>query len=339
MSIYNIHFCEYEELEDLQRFLHNYWRKNHVLSYSKELFEFQYKKENASYYSFVIGRNNLTDEIDGVYGFIESQKYDPSHEIPNMGWGAIWKVRDDVRNKEIGKLGLKMLNFILKHSSIIEFAALGISSIHKDLALSLNCHVGELNHYYIINRDISNFKIAFNPSYSCDINNSKILEIKESSDVSNLKIKNNINIFKNIPYFINRYQKHPFFKYIFWKIYDLDTCIGVFAVRKILIQNSCIFRIIDFIGDIPSHSTILPSIQTILKSENAEYVDCLNYGLDINLFLQWGFCLAPQNNTVVIPEHLDPLEHKYVPLEFECMSDMPLVIFKGDGDQDRPNKV
>lgn len=340
MSLYDIHFCRHEELTDLQNFIDKYWRKGHVLSYSNTLFEFQHGKEGVDYYTFAIARNIETSEIDAVFGYIESQKYDSTKTVPNIGWGAIWKVRDDVQNKEIGKLGLKLLKYIIKNSTIETFASLGISKTHKDLATALNFVVGETNHYYLANSAISNFKVAFNPVVSEFYKNCSPLRIDISNRIEGVEISENVNPFKNVSYFVNRYQKHPFFRYEFWKVYDVNSLIGVFAVRKIYVSNTPIYRIIDFIGDIPKEKTVYNSIQGILNDTGAEYVDCINAGLEDMFFTRQGFQIAPRNNSTVIPEHLDPLEHVYIPLEYNYMdSDFKLIIFKGDGDQDRPNKV
>lgn len=339
MSIYDIHFCSFGELPELQSFIDKYWRKNHIMTYSKLLFEFQHKIEGQDHYTFVIAKNVESNEIDGVYGYIETNKYDNTHSIPNIGWGAIWKVRDDIFNKEIGKLGLKMLKFILKNSTIETFAALGISSIHKKIALSLNFKVGTINHYYIVNNNLKEYSIIVNPLKKEITKANKYVSIEICKDISKFTVPSGLNPFKNVSYFINRYQKHPIFNYEFWVVYHNDVPLLIFSVRKISINNSCIYRIIDMIGNLPSNISLLSEIQQILIRNNAEYIDCLNYGIQMEFFTNIGFTLKSPNGDTIVPDHLDPLEHKNIPLEFDCMDDIGLVIFKGDGDQDRPNKL
>ncbi|WP_024993593.1 hypothetical protein [Phocaeicola paurosaccharolyticus] len=339
MSIYDIHFCSRKELSILQKFIDKFWKKDHILSYSKELFEFQHLRDGQEHYTFVIATNTLTEEIDGVFGYIESQKYDETNTIPNIGWGAVWKVRDDINNKEIGKLGLKMLKFLIKNSPIETFASLGISKTHKDIALSLNFIVNELNHYYIINNCVNDYKIAQNPHRSKPNIKKDKAYISVTNDITNINIESNLNRFKNVSYFVNRYQRHPFFQYEFWVVKNDQNPLLIFAVRRIFVGDSNIYRIVDMIGNLPSTVSLLDEIQRIIQLGNAEYVDCLNYGISPEFFKINGFEQVPFDNSTVIPEHLDPLEHKYIPLEFECMDDVNVVIFKGDGDQDRPNKI
>jgi hypothetical protein len=95
----------------------------------------------------------------------------------------------------------------------------------------------------------------------------------------------------------------------------------------------------DFIGDLSDVQDVNVSIQKLLQSENAEYIDCLNHGIDSKFFFQMGFKEAVKGGKTIIPEYFDPFEQRYVPMEYCYMSEdkEPLIIFKADGDQDRPN--
>ena len=124
MKLYNIRYYRPEDRPRLIQFLDKYWRKNHIISTSDILFDFQHRVEDR--YTFVVAENKETEEFDGVYGYILTHKYDTSHAIPNVAWGAIWKVRSDVKSCEIGSLGLGLLKFIIKNENILTFASSGI---------------------------------------------------------------------------------------------------------------------------------------------------------------------------------------------------------------------
>ena len=69
--------------------------------------------------------------------------------------------------------------------------------------------------------------------------------------------------------------------------------------------------------------------------ENAEYIDCLNYGISQETFLNMGF-LVREN--IIIPNYFEPFEQRNVDIEFAFSSKSDeYVIFKGDSDQDRPS--
>ena len=336
MSIYTVRFCQREELSLLQEFIDKHWRKGHILSRSKELFEFQHDYPLFDYYTFAIAFNNETSEIDAALGLIKYWKYDDSHTIPNAGWSAIWKVRDDVENPEVGGVAFKLLKFLLKKSDINIFASLGISQMYKSIAVSMHFDVGEMAHYYIANPNYDNFKVIVKPEFT-NFKSTSQLSIIESSVVHDvLEIDNSLNPFKNITYLVGRYEKHPMFNYVFWKIYDDKDLVAIIVVRKIDVLGHSIYRIMDMLGQ-KCLNSIYDAIITILERDNAEYVDCLNHGLPKEFFCNLGFIEVNHKKGTIIPEHLSPLEHKYIPLEYAYISDTPLVIFKGDGDQDRPN--
>jgi len=39
-----------------------------------------------------------------------------------------------------------------------------------------------------------------------------------------------------------------------------------------------------------------------------------------------------------VPDHFEPFERRNAPIRFALKTDRPAVLFKGDGDQDRPNQ-
>lgn len=338
-ALYDIRFCRKNELYRLQDFIDKHWRKGHVLSQSMELFEFQHDfSKESDYYSFVIADNKESHEIDAVLGMINYYKYDPTHSIPNVGWTAIWKIRDDIRNNEIGFLGLKLVKYVLRYGNIDYYATLGISMQNKELATALHFEMGEMNRYYIPNSDSISYKIIVNPLKPTVKESNLIIRVLNSLDEIQI-IKNDLNPYKNITYFVNRYQKHPFFSYIFWGVYDNSELKAVIVLRKFYANNASCLRIIDMIGSLDGSKSIGMEVQRMLKQDKAEYMDCLNHGIDPGVFKGLGFNVVGSTDDTILPEHFAPFEQKHVPLEFTYISDDPIIIFKGDGDQDRPNSV
>ena len=338
MSIYNIHFCKKDEYPKLQKFINEHWHKGHVMGTSKELFGFQHDHVGVDYYDFAVAENTTTGEFDAIYGFIRNWKYDTSESIPNIGWGAIWKVREDVENPEIGSIAMKLMKYIIINGDIDILASLGISKFFKTIATSLHFNVGEMDQYYIANNCKTDFKIILNPEIKPLQNEVQYL-VKELSSIQQLDIKDNtLNPNKNITYFINRYEKHPFFNYRYLGIYDNTEMKILLVFRRIEVEGSVLLRIVDAIGSKDINKSVFNGIQDLLKTENAEYIDCMNHGIASDFFNQLGFTMIDRSRTI-IPEHLNPIEHKYIPLEYAYADDEPMVIFKGDGDQDRPNSL
>ena len=340
MNLYTYRYCKLSEIDKFKEFIDKHWRKGHILSYSDDLIKFQYGVEGEDRLTIVVAVNNETHDFDGVYGYITTHKYDTTKQIPKVLWGAVWKVRDDINNPLIGKVGLGLLKYILKNEEYDAFSVLGVSEVNKQIASALHFTMGELNHFYCASNSVTEFKIAKKPKRNKGAVQSSDCFVREVLlPLDNYEFFENDNYYKNIPYIRNRYENHPFFKYRFLGIYKGDELKGIFVFRRISVANNHVLRIIDFIGSLKDVENVSDSLQELLLKEGAEYIDCLNYGLSKDDFLRLGFNEVLSNDDTIIPEYFEPFEQRYVPMEFEYISDCPLIIFKGDGDQDRPNKI
>ncbi len=340
MRIYKYRFCKLSEIDKLKEFIDNHWRKGHILSRSDKLIKFQHLVDGRDYLTFVVAENQQTGKFDGVYGYISNWKYAPSHNIPNVQWGAVWKTRDDVHNEEIGKIGLGMLRYILKNDPAEVFGSIGISGIHKQLAETLGYIMGDMNRYYIPNQSVKDFKVIKSPDVKDMSDKETFSYVKEIDFPHGFKPEKNLNPYKNIEYFENRYKNHISFNYRYLGLYKKEELKGVFVFRNVDSAGPRVLRIMDFIGDMTNADNVNVSMQKLLKSEDAEYIDCLNHGIDSCYFFQMGFKEAEKGGETILPEYFAPFEQRYVPMEYCYLTDkadLQYVIFKADGDQDRPN--
>jgi len=339
MHIYKYRFCKVSEIDKLKEFIDNHWRKGHILSKSDELIRFQHQIEGRETLTFVVAENQENGEFDGVYGYISNWKYAPSHNIPNVQWGAVWKTRDDIHNEEIGKIGLGMLRYILKNDPSDVFGSMGISGVHKQIATQLGYNIGDMNRYYIPNLSAEEYKVILNPNTTGFLNTKTDSYVKEIDLPKALSLNENVNPYKDIEYFENRYLKHPIFNYRYLGLYKGALLKGVFVFRKVEANGVSILRIMDFLGSFSNINNINTSIQELLVNENAEYIDCLNHGISPAYFENLGFKQAVNGGETIIPEYFAPFEQTFVPMEYAYISEIkiPMVIFKADADQDRPN--
>ena len=339
-KIYNIRLCKVNELFKLQVFINNYWREGHILCHSDELFHFQHKNEdNDNVFNFVVAENLVTGEFDGVFGFIISNIYDKSKKISSIKWSAIWKVRDDVKNKEIRSLGLALFKYILDLHPHIPYVALGMSESNIAICKALHFKNGALTHYYIANENITDFKIAKNPKFivaECPKNT--INTIQRIDNISYVNgIHNPINPYKNLEYFNGRYSQHPLYKYDYYGITSYGTLKLIIVARKVNILNTCVIRIVDMIGSFDDIYSIYNQMQGLLQQEEAEYIDCYNTGIETKHFIESGFNIV--EGDTIIPDYFEPFERRNIILNYAYSSDENIVIFKGDADQDRPNTI
>ncbi len=343
MSIYKILYSVPEsDYPKIIKFIKDHWKSDHALVLSKELMDFQHYNRNSKSYNFIVAENQITGEYDSLQGYIPTWQFDYSLLENGDYWGAIWKTRDDIENDEksiIGvdvNLGLRELPFCKSVGGI------GMSKYSIKAALNLHQKVGFMHQYYILNKDCHIFKIAANVNSSLLSplfqSNEKVMTIKKISFDEIRNIKCYYRPYKTITYLMNRYQKHPIFRYDVYGIFDNNIMNCVLITRKISINGSNILRVIDVLGKLEGN--IYYSMQNVLNEENCEYVDILNYGIDNDVFFNMGFReLDYDNSEIIIPNYFEPFEQSNVKLYMTYRCKFEYVAFKGDADQDRPNTL
>ena len=333
LNLYEIRLCKKEEYGELIDFIKMYWSENHIFCKSRKIFEFQHGSAENGYYDFIIAVHKSTGEIHAVLGFIRSSLYDmqPMNQ-PEAIYGALWKVRDDVNNNEIGKLGLGVLYYLIKLFPSSAYITLGLSKFSQQIYEALHFNLTVMNHYYIANPLINEYKIASSPHLG-ELEGSSVVEIKELDNVPN--ITNTFYPDKNKEYIWNRYLRHPVYKYELLGIYSAENLLCLWVVRQIEVNGAKCLRLVDMIGTMRAIPKITLQIYHLLERRDCEFIDCYNYGIDETDFLNAGFLKV--DSDTVIPNYYEPFERKNVDIHCAYYAKKPVVIFKGDADQDRPN--
>lgn len=338
--IYTIKYCSFEEEPQLIDFIRRYWKADHVFVKSKEMFDFQHYNAERQYYEFIIGVNNITHEIDGICGMIPIAHFDSELSPFNETWGGIWKIRDDVHNDEIGLLGLLMFEYYDKYYS---HASIGMSEIafkfHKIKRYTM-CY---LNQYYILNGQCDDYKIAVVPHRPAQFdNNHSDYSLHPLEDITGADLSNVDNRYwprKSKTYLLNRFQKHPIYKYSFYGLYKKNHIVDVFVMRKITVNRRSVLRIVDVYGNYDSIPSLYSQFQDLLIEQNCEYVDLMNFGIDKAIFEKMGFTKLNLEEDIIIPNYFEPFEQRNVSLNAAFRSPNPYRMYKADADQDRPNII
>lgn len=336
-----IGFCDVNDLEKLQHFLHNHWRENHILARSKVLMDWMYFNKEKRRYNFIIAKNEM-NEILAILGYVSPRHYDHQIEIEDI-WQTIWKVRDDVN---LPGLGLVLHKFLLRELKPRSVGGIGLSKMVIPLSLVLGFQHGIAKQYYLLNDKKQSFKIIKTNGHTTNAEESQFGDLFMEYDVASLQcLPQSVldKLFFRVPsksvnFIINRYLKHPFYKYTILGPANIIDKPHLIIVRKITINDSVVLRIVDFFGH---ESFIIGNyygFQNLLTSINAEYIDFYCSDLDHGCLVEAGFRLK-QTATEVVPDHFEPFERRNIQLDFvyKLESKSPYSIFKGDSDQDRPN--
>ncbi len=189
-----------------------------------------------------------------------------------------------------------------------------------------------MKHYYILNNSCTRFSIAKNVSVE-EVNSYDELKLIHVDISQCTHLETNIFPYKNVDYITKRYVNHPAFKYDLYGLFDRQIR-SVFVIREERAQGAKCLRIIDIIGNLNVSGLIFNQVQELLKSKQAEFVDCYNYGLLPGFFTKMGF--REVSGDTIIPDYYHPFIREEMPLFFVTTPGLDAVIFKGDGDQDRP---
>ena len=338
-SIYEIRLARLDEGDAIIDFYKKYWNPDHALVKSRTLFDFQHRGEEN--YNIIIGYNKETKEIDGTWGIIPVAHYDKDLSRYGDYWGAILKIRDDVKNKEIHRLFFEFYKYMLRLPGLGSYISSGLGMTGFKVMAPFNRNKGILNQYYIANENIGKFEIA-KCLKSIQVNSNNLVEIREviisnvdKEPVCNYRPK------KSLTYLINRFEKHPIYKYKFWGIYKADQIVCILVVRVInVLDNRSVIRIVDCLGNLEELGPIRNQIQLLLDKENAEYVDFINHGINEEVFKEMGFSkLDFGKDEIIVPNYFEPFEQRNVPIRYAYNMEGGYTIFRADSDQDRPNII
>ena len=338
-----IEFCfsKKNEINEIKSFINNNWKKNHILAQNNNLLEWMYC--NNHYCNFFLSKKN--DNIIGLLGFIKNSHYDNAINKFDIVWLALWAVNESLAPPGLGVLMLKKLE---NEFIDISIGVLGINKSHPLIYKALNYATSKMNHYFVANRKKKKFTILkikdFNVLPYPIANNDELSynELKKEQILSkeNIFELRNIDAIKTKKYFYNKYLNNPFYKYKVFHL-TLEKEEAIIVLRKISLKKSSVIRIIDFEGSEKIISKLGNFLNHIFINENCEYIDFLQYGIEQKIFYMAGFKLLEDLTEVIMPNYFEPLinENKDILFAYKKLGNIKFNIYKGDGDQDRPNII
>lgn len=331
MSKYLIRFATLQDVDDIMDFIRLHWRSDHVLATNKSFFLYEYQDGNDI--NFVIGIDTTTQQIVGVCGFIKNSRDREGSDI----WGSLWKVI----KTDNPALGIQILEFIPENTKCRTFSSLGIAPRTLPIYDFLKYKTNKLKHFYRLKDKVS-YQVA-------GISEKKIVPFLADKNYSLRRLSNpeeiSEKVFENrdrLPYkdrwyMEKRYFKHPEYSYQIYVIDDGSED-SLLVAREVNCFETKLLRIVDFIGDAGKLAHLGRSFQQWLDLEDYEYIDFYCFGIDDEILRYAGFQLREESDSNIIPNYFEPFVLKNVELYFfnNIKADR-FYIFKGDGDQDRPN--
>jgi len=329
--------CAERDIGDVVRFLDEHWQRGHALVASRRLLDWQHRNPDGSY-SFVVAR--VDGACAGILGYIPTRRFDPALAGDNVVWLTTWKVREDAG---VAGLGLAMLHRLTAIEPHVAIGASGFNVATRPIYDALGFAVGELEHYARANPGRREFALAsFSEQRGRRSSSTSAIATRALSTAADFERAGEIATGvprKTARYFHARYACHPLYSYRVLAIEDGGRTVALLATRIAEHAGHRALRIVDFAGAPEAIAALGGIVDALLEETGAEYADVYHAGLDPSLFARAGFTRVDPDGADVVPDHFEPFERRNVRLWFAIKGRTGAVVFKGDGDQDRPNIV
>lgn len=337
---YEFRLAKRSDIEAIMKYIDECWRKGHILSWNRELFEYEFCDGDDVHFLLAIDR--ATGEIEGMDGYYLTSSRKEDFDV----WGSMWSVRKD--HKNLPMLGIAIANQYYKQIGYRYELGLGVN---KRTATPLHqkhfkVETGILKHYYMLHpmdtyeiAKIVEPKLTKADSHKDSYVLQKATSIDEVEAVFDFDKKITTYPVKDGWYVGHRFFDHPVYDYDVYTIMkDTKEADAVLVIRKVSVGDRHVLRIVDYMGDIHSLANVQKQLYELMDAD-CEYIDFYCFGYDEEAILNAGFVEREVEDVNIIPSYFEPFEQRNVDYWFNSDAKENFVICKADADQDRPNVV
>ncbi|MBQ8996086.1 MAG: hypothetical protein IJ091_09745 [Oscillospiraceae bacterium] len=294
-----------------------------------EYFEYYYKTDGLQF---------ALAEIDGEYaaacGYI----------LCNTGkerdvWASVFVAR-----KDCSGVGIRLVSELGKLANAKSVSCNNIRENTLNLYRFLGWTAERIPHYYRIAKrdDLEDFHLC-RPMTLDRLPVSGELKLRKVSEDEVEQIsfpKTDTVPQKDLWYLKRRYFHFPHQSYDVWSVSDGESSPAYLVTRTVLSGENCdipVVRIVDYIGPADLLPQLGNALDELLHASNAEYLDCYNVGIPAEIWEKAGLTERKRDSGTVIPNYLTPPLYENTEYFYFTNSSDRFVLFKADGDQDRPN--
>lgn len=324
---YVVRFASENDIDAIMTFFKEHWKADHIFATNREYFEYEFCKKDEVCFVLLCDSEG---QIKGILGYIP---YGPKSEPRNL-FMVTWKVIDS----DAMFAGVSLLNYLVENANCKNIYTIGLNKGTINIYKYLKLNVVEMEHYYLINQNIPQklAQVGGEANSLVESKDIKLIELTDKLEVEALwpTLVQNKNVEKTLEYLTRRYFENPIYLYrAFWISEKSGSTIVI--LREQEYEGSKILRFIDAVGNVDSISLVPFALQSIIENEGFEYLDMYAYGLDKESLLSHGWNIVDGDDTI-IPNYFKPFEKKNITIYAMHEKEVSPVIFKGDGDQDRP---
>lgn len=335
---YEFGIAKKEDVDDIMSFINTYWsKKNHILAINKEFFLYEYGYYDPKQINFFLAKEKKTNKLAVVQGFYLYQK-DKLRGKLDMAGGLLC-ANPECKTPFIGVETVKRSIETVNPRSYIG-VGLNYHTAYQLFSRRLKHHMGRLRHFYCLSdRELKDYRIA-------SIQEKRIVKLVKDDEKTIVRFKEPNQMYQifddesfvnRIPYkdrwyVEKRYFNHPIYQY---QLYGIgNDC--VLVAREITVNEAKILRIVDILGSVNDIRFAGSALRQLIEENNYEYIDIYEAGVDDKALESAGFVERMENDCNIIPNYFEPFVQKNIEIYYHTINEN-IVIFKADGDQDRPN--
>jgi len=331
MEKYSIRYAGKEDIPAILKYIDEKWLKNHWLVREPGVFEWQYTSDKLD---FIIGENE-EGEIKGIMGYI-SYDDDDNRDIALSMWMA---------NPEDGFLGAQLLSYLMNQVSHRVLFSPGINTSTTERIYKIfGIGTGKMNQWYrLSSRSKYEIAVVRDKSIKSVPVNTNVSVVRYTSfdemtrDFNHEKhVKREYVPYKSLSYINRRYFMHPSYSYLVFGVKpDGNETEMVIVLRVQEYNGSKVLRFVDLLGNVSNLKCATSFIDNLMLENDCEYVDTFEVGVDEEELILAGWDKITEVSANIIPNYFNPFVQKNIEIHY-CSTDKNIVMFKGDGDQDRP---
>ena len=305
----------------LTAFLDENWGSPHPLIHREEWFRHYYMAEDGSL-QFALAFQG--EALAAVAGYIRANRA-PAPDI----WVSIWCAK-----KGCNGAGLELMAALPGLAGARTLACNNIRPETMVFYAFLGYTAARLPHYYrLADRDSYQVARVAQKIILPVGDGPSLVPVADEAELGRVyRAPSGVTPAKDLWYLTRRYFRYPLQRYDVW---HLDGALLV--TRTVPVNGTAVLRVVDYVGEPARFSLFGPGIARLMAQTGAEYADCYCAGIDPAVMVAAGFSPRPADCANIIPNYLTP--PLYENTEYYYFTSHPdgFLLFKADGDQDRPN--
>ena len=309
-----------------------------------ELLRWQQYDEATRSYNFVYAEHRETGEIASCLAYILTSHFDPNISIKGL-WLGLWRSKPGAPPGLGGELG-RFLGHTVRPRSI---GCLGLSKITLARIPRMGFTVARMQHHYLLNPDLDEFLLVDRPdlapaptfmpsSYTPTLHELGPEEVRDFR-IEGFEPEKLVPV-KTTTYLYNRFARHPLLKYRFFAVKRGDRTFGIMVTRTVSALGAKAMQIVDYLGHDEGWIGLDQALIKLIRETGAEFIDLYSYGIGDGELAASRMVSHRADDPVIIPIYFDPFEKRNKDLDcgFMVLPGTRYRVFKGDSDQDRPNR-